>query len=83
MKNEVGSSAAINPKTGETLALVSTPAYNPNTLTRGASKAQRDAVNNDPKKPMTNRFYQFQVLYLNQLQQQLVLKRKRLIQKKS
>ena len=49
MKNEVGSSAAINPKTGETLALVSTPAYNPNTLTRGASKAQRDAVNNDPK----------------------------------
>ncbi|KAA0765388.1 penicillin-binding protein 3 [Bacillus sp. SH5-2] len=61
MKNEVGSSAAINPKTGETLALVSTPAYNPNTLTRGASKAQRDAVNNDPKKPMTNRFTQLSV----------------------
>ena len=38
MKNEVGSSAAINPKTGETLALVSTPAYNPNTLQEGRQK---------------------------------------------
>ena len=38
MKNEAGSSAAINPKTGETIALVSSPAYNPNTIVRGASK---------------------------------------------
>lgn len=37
MKNEAGSSAAINPKTGETIALVSSPAYNPNTIVRGAS----------------------------------------------
>ena len=58
MKGEAGSSAAINPKTGETIALVSSPAYNPNVIVRGASKAQREAWNNDPKKPMTNRFTQ-------------------------
>lgn len=58
MKGEAGSSAAINPQTGETLALVSSPAYNPNVIVRGASKAQREAWSNDPKKPMTNRFTQ-------------------------
>nr|MCX3324569.1 penicillin-binding transpeptidase domain-containing protein [Bacillus paranthracis] len=58
MKNEAGSSAAINPKTGETIALVSSPAYNPNTIVRGASKAQREAWNDDSKLPMMNRFTQ-------------------------
>lgn len=43
MKTEAGSSAAVNPKTGETIALVSSPAYNPNIIVRGASKAQREA----------------------------------------
>ena len=43
-------------KTGETIALVSSPAYNPNTIVRGASKAQREAWNNDLKLPMMNRF---------------------------
>ena len=37
---------------------MSSPAYNPNAIVRGASKAQREAWNNDPKKPMTNRFTQ-------------------------
>ncbi|MBJ8029616.1 penicillin-binding transpeptidase domain-containing protein [Bacillus cereus group sp. N21] len=58
MKGEAGSSAAINPQTGETIALVSSPAYNPNVIVRGASKTQREAWNNNPKKPMTNRFTQ-------------------------
>ncbi|WP_257141608.1 penicillin-binding transpeptidase domain-containing protein, partial [Bacillus pseudomycoides] len=58
MKNEAGSSAAINPKTGETIALVSSPAYNPNIIVRGASKAQREVWNNDLKNPMINRFTQ-------------------------
>ncbi|WP_459503612.1 penicillin-binding transpeptidase domain-containing protein [Bacillus sp. C1] len=58
MKGEAGSSAAINPQTGETIALVSSPAYNPNVMVRGASKAQREAWANDSKKPMTNRFTQ-------------------------
>ncbi|MFI8709113.1 penicillin-binding transpeptidase domain-containing protein [Bacillus sp. NPDC077411] len=58
MKNEAGASAAVNPKTGEAMALVSSPAYNPNIVVRGASKAQREAWNNDLKKPMINRFTQ-------------------------
>ncbi|WP_282048437.1 NTF2-like N-terminal transpeptidase domain-containing protein, partial [Bacillus cereus] len=58
MKTEAGSSAAVNPKTGETIALVSSPAYNPNIIVRGASKAQREAWSNDSKLPMTNRFTQ-------------------------
>ena len=76
MKNEAGSSAAINPKTGETIALVSSPAYNPNTIVRGASKAQREAWNNDLKLPMMNRFTQafVPVPYLKRLQVQLVWK---------
>ncbi|MGY0011587.1 penicillin-binding protein 3 [Bacillus anthracis] len=61
MKGEAGSSAAINPKSGETLALVSSPAYDPNIIARGTSKAQREAWSNDPKKPMTNRFTQLSV----------------------
>ena len=58
MKGEAGASAAIDPQTGETLALVSSPAYDPNVRVRGASKAQLEAWNNDPKKPMMNRFTQ-------------------------
>ncbi|MFD3448740.1 penicillin-binding transpeptidase domain-containing protein [Microbacteriaceae bacterium 4G12] len=58
MNGEAGSSAAVDPKTGETLALVSSPSYNPNAIIKGASKAQWDAWNNDPKKPMNNRFTQ-------------------------
>ncbi len=58
MKNEAVSSAAVNPKTGETIALVSRPAYNPNIIVRGASKAQREAWTNDTKLPMMNRFTQ-------------------------
>ena len=49
MKGEAGSSATINPKSGETIALVSSPAYDPNIIARGTSKAQREAWNNDPK----------------------------------
>ncbi|EOO25735.1 penicillin-binding protein 3 MecA [Bacillus cereus VD133] len=58
MKGEAGASTAINPKTGETLALVSSPTYDPNAMVRGASKDQREAWNNDPKNPMLNRFTQ-------------------------
>ncbi|KFM98663.1 penicillin-binding transpeptidase domain-containing protein [Bacillus clarus] len=61
MKGEAGSSAAVNPKNGETIALVSSPAYNPNIIVRGTSKAQREAWDKDLKKPMTNRFTQLSV----------------------
>nr|WP_306624425.1 penicillin-binding transpeptidase domain-containing protein [Bacillus wiedmannii] len=58
MKGEAGSSAAINPKTGETIALVSSPTYDPNVMVRGVSKSQRETWNNDLKEPMLNRFTQ-------------------------
>ncbi|MDY0405070.1 penicillin-binding transpeptidase domain-containing protein [Virgibacillus sp. 179-BFC.A HS] len=53
---EAGTAAAINPKTGETLALVSSPAYDPNVMTYGISQSQYAALQDDPKKPMLNRF---------------------------
>ncbi|WP_249652455.1 penicillin-binding transpeptidase domain-containing protein, partial [Lysinibacillus sp. D4A1_S13] len=53
-----GSSAAGSYETGETIARVSSAAYNPNTILRGASKAQREAWTNYAKLPMMNRFTQ-------------------------
>ena len=48
--------AAINPKTGEVLALLSTPGYNNNLFVRGMSQAEWDAISNDENTPMQNRF---------------------------
>lgn len=53
---EAGTTAALNPKTGETLALVSSPAFDPNQLLYGVTQKQWDALENDPKKPLINRF---------------------------
>lgn len=55
-QNEAGSAAAINPITGETLALVSSPSYDPNKYVLGISNAEQAALTNDPKKPLFNRF---------------------------
>lgn len=51
-------SAAINPNTGEVLALVSTPAYDSNDFILGMSGDQWNALNEDPAQPMYNRFRQ-------------------------
>lgn len=51
-----GTSAAINPKTGEVLALVSTPSYNNNLFVQGLTEGEWEALNEDEKKPMQNRF---------------------------
>lgn len=51
-------SVAMNPYTGEVLALVSTPTYNNNDFILGLSTAQWDALNNDENKPLLNRFRQ-------------------------
>ena len=48
--------ASINPKTGEVLALLSTPGYNNNLFVRGMSQAEWDAISNDENTPMQNRF---------------------------
>ena len=70
MKGEAGSSA-INPKSGETIAL-SSPAYDPNIIARGTSKAQREAWNNDPKTDDESIYtiISSRILYLNLLQLQ-------------
>lgn len=51
-----GTSVAMEPKTGEVLALVSSPAYDPNDFILGMSSDKWNSLNNDPKKPLLNRF---------------------------
>lgn len=56
MNGEAGTAAAIHPITGETLALVSSPSFNPNTLTLGATSAQWKELEDNEKNPLLNRF---------------------------
>lgn len=51
-------SAAINPYTGEVLALVSTPSFDNNDFIMGLSKEQWKELDADKNKPMFNRFRQ-------------------------
>ncbi|MEN2768713.1 penicillin-binding transpeptidase domain-containing protein [Ornithinibacillus xuwenensis] len=51
-----GTASAINPKTGETLALVSSPSFDPNKMVYGISQTEWDELQNDPNRPMFNRF---------------------------
>ena len=56
LSNDKGAAVAMNPNTGEVLALVSTPSYNPNDFILGMSNEKWDSLNNNPNKPMYNRF---------------------------
>lgn len=49
-------SVAMNPKTGEVLALVSTPTYDANAFILGLSDEQWNALNADPANPLLSRF---------------------------
>ncbi|MCI8992434.1 MAG: penicillin-binding transpeptidase domain-containing protein [Eubacterium sp.] len=51
-------SAALNPYTGEVLALVSTPSYDNNDFIMGLSNEKWTTLNEDENKPMYNRFRQ-------------------------
>ncbi|MFC5471121.1 penicillin-binding transpeptidase domain-containing protein [Cohnella suwonensis] len=56
VKEDAASVAAVEPATGEILALLSSPAYDPNAFSRGLSSEQFDAWNQDARKPFLNRF---------------------------
>lgn len=57
-KEDKSFSVAMNPYTGEVLALVSTPSYNNNDFIMGLSNDKWTSLNEDEKKPMYNRFRQ-------------------------
>lgn len=54
--SDPGTAAAMNPKNGEVLALVSTPAYDPNEFAMGISDTRWNELNNDPNRPLSSRF---------------------------
>ncbi len=55
MKNKVGSIVMIEPKTGEILAMISAPTYDPALLTGKNFSANYRILENDPYKPLINR----------------------------
>lgn len=56
MKGEPGASAAVDPQTGETLALVSSPSFEPTEFMLGVSGERYKKLSEDPLKPLFNRF---------------------------
>lgn len=57
-KEDKSCTVAMNPYTGEVLALVSTPSYNDNDFILGMSEEKWASLNEDERKPMFNRFRQ-------------------------
>ena len=60
MQNKIGSIVAIEPKTGEILAMVSAPNWNPNQLVGKERSANYQLLLNDSYKPLMNRATQAQ-----------------------
>ena len=57
-QNDKSASVALNPKTGEVLALVSTPSYSNNDFVLGLSTDKWNTLNNDSNQPMMSRYKQ-------------------------
>ncbi len=55
LKGDLGLSIAMNPKSGEVLAMVSTPSYNPLAFTVGLRTSQWNALNESIDQPMYSR----------------------------
>lgn len=55
-KNEKSATVVINPKTGEILALVSTPSYDSNDFINGMSSAKWNELSNNKNNPLVSRF---------------------------
>ena len=50
-----GSAVAVDPRTGQVLAMVSLPSFDPNLFVNGISHRAYDALLNDPSRPLFNR----------------------------
>lgn len=57
-QNDKSASVALNPQTGEVLALVSTPSYSNNDFVLGLSTDKWSALNNDSNQPLMSRYKQ-------------------------
>ena len=58
LKDDKGFFVAMDPKTGELLALVSTPTFDSNDFVLGITNSMWEDLNNDENKPLYNRFVQ-------------------------
>ncbi|MEC3606818.1 penicillin-binding transpeptidase domain-containing protein [Bacillus glycinifermentans] len=56
LKNDSGAAVALQPQTGETLALVSAPSYDPNGFLFGWKKGEWEKLNKDSAAPFTAKF---------------------------
>lgn len=52
---KAAAAVVMNPKTGEILAMVSRPAFNPNLFSKGISTKDWNALNDNPNHPMDNK----------------------------
>lgn len=55
IKNDVASVVVMDVKTGEILSYASSPTFDPNNFVEGVSKEYWDQLNNDPRKPLSNK----------------------------
>jgi penicillin-binding protein 2 len=55
MRDYSGAVVAIEPATGQMLAMVSKPGFDPNPFVQGISRAQFETLQNDPERPLYNR----------------------------
>ncbi|MGQ9809242.1 MAG: penicillin-binding protein 2 [Armatimonadota bacterium] len=58
LTGKVGSAVALDPRTGEVLALASRPGYDPNLFARGIRVKEWEAIRNDKRLPLLNRAVQ-------------------------
>ncbi|WJY28135.1 penicillin-binding transpeptidase domain-containing protein [Sporosarcina trichiuri] len=56
MRGETGTAAAVDPLTGETLVLTSSPSFDPAEFMLGISGERYKTLSEDPKQPLFNRF---------------------------
>ena len=60
MAGQSGSVIALDPETGDVLAYLSLPGYDPNAFSAGINDAEWEALKTDPEKPLINRVIQGQ-----------------------